>query len=94
MLIPAQPPADLPEMRIEVDQLPGDWRTINARDVLQALGLRWLKAEQTALLNAPSAIVPAERNPCRQIPACCAISARLRKGTPALGTAVRCLTKA
>jgi RES domain-containing protein len=62
MLIPAQLPADLPETRIDVDELPDNWRTINARDVLQALGLRWLEAEQTALLNVPSAIVPAERN--------------------------------
>lgn len=62
VLIPAQLPADLPETRIEVGQLPDNWRTIDARDVLQALGLRWLEGRQTALLNVPSAIVPAERN--------------------------------
>lgn len=62
VLIPAQLPADLPETRIEVDQLPEDWRTIDARDVLQALGLAWLEGGQTAVLNVPSAVVPAERN--------------------------------
>lgn len=62
VLIPAQLPADPPETRVEVDQLPNNWRTIDARDVLQALGLRWLEGGQTALLNVPSAIVPAERN--------------------------------
>ena len=62
VLIPAQLPADLPETRIDVNQLPDDWRTINARDVLQALGLAWLEGGQTAVLNVPSAVVPAERN--------------------------------
>ena len=62
VLIPAQLPADLPETRIDVDQLPNDWRTIGARDVLQARGLVWLESGQTAVLNVPSAVVPAERN--------------------------------
>ena len=62
VLIPAQLPADLPETRIDVNQLPDDWRTIDARDVLQALGLAWLEGGQTAVLNVPSAVVPAERN--------------------------------
>lgn len=62
VLIPAQLPADLPETRIDVNQLPDDWRTINARDVLQALGLAWLEGGQTAVLNVPSAVVSAERN--------------------------------
>lgn len=62
VLISAQLPADLPEMRIEVDQLPQDWRNIDARDALQAVGLAWLEGGQTAVLNVPSAVVPAERN--------------------------------
>ncbi|WP_415034070.1 RES family NAD+ phosphorylase [Azonexus sp.] len=62
VLIPAQLPADLPETRIEVDQLPPGWRTIDARDVLQDLGLAWLEGGQTAVLNVPSAVVPAERS--------------------------------
>jgi hypothetical protein len=62
VLIPAQLPADLPETRIDIDQLPDDWRTIGARDVLQALGLAWLQGAQTAVLSVPSAVVPAERS--------------------------------
>ncbi|MDD3354921.1 RES family NAD+ phosphorylase [Zoogloea sp.] len=62
VLIPAQLPADLPETRIDVDQLPDDWRTLGARDVLQAKGLAWLEGGQAAVLNVPSAVVPAERS--------------------------------
>ena len=62
VLIPAQLPSDLPETHIDAGQLPADWRTIGARDVLQAMGLAWLQSAQTAVLSAPSAVVPAERN--------------------------------
>jgi len=62
VLIPAQLSADLPETCIDADQLPDDWRSISVRDVLQARGLIWLKSGQTAVLNVPSAVVPAERN--------------------------------
>ena len=62
VLIPAQLPADLPETRIDVDQLPEDWRTIGARDGLQTMGQSWLQEAQTAVLSVPSAVVPAERN--------------------------------
>jgi len=60
--IPAQLPADLPETRLDVGALPNDWRTLGARDVLQARGLAWREGGQTAVLNVPSAVVPAERN--------------------------------
>lgn len=62
VLIPARLPDDLPQMHIESDQLPDDWRTIGARDVLQSMGLAWLESAQTAVLSVPSAVVPAERN--------------------------------
>jgi RES domain-containing protein len=62
VLIPAQVPADLPEARIDVGQLPDDWRTLGARDVLQSMGQAWLQKDQTAVLSVPSAVVPAERN--------------------------------
>lgn len=60
--IRAQWPKDLAEERIEAAQLPRNWRTIDARDTLQALGKAWLQAGKTALLSVPSAVVPAERN--------------------------------
>lgn len=62
VLIPAHLPSGLPETRIDAEQLPGDWRTIGARDVLHAIGQAWLQDMQTAVLNVPSAVVPAERN--------------------------------
>lgn len=62
VLIPAQLPAKLLKTRIDIDQLPDDWRTIGARDVLQSLGQSWLQEARTAVLSVPSAVVPAERN--------------------------------
>lgn len=62
VLIPAHLPADLPETRIDIDQLPDNWRLQGTRDTLQARGKAWLEGAQTAVLNVPSAVVPAERN--------------------------------
>ncbi|WP_141054635.1 RES family NAD+ phosphorylase [Tepidiphilus succinatimandens] len=62
VLIPAQLPDDLPQTRIDIDQLPADWRTLGEREVLRSLGLAWLKSARTAVLSVPSAVVPAERN--------------------------------
>lgn len=62
VLIPAHIPNDLAEERIDIDQLPKDWRTTDARDALQARGMKWLEAAQTAVMNVPSAVVPGERN--------------------------------
>jgi RES domain-containing protein len=42
--------------------LPDNWRTLDARDALQSIGLAWLQSAQSAVLNVPSAVVPAERN--------------------------------
>ncbi|RCX08936.1 RES family NAD+ phosphorylase [Extensimonas vulgaris] len=62
VLIPAQIPDDLAQSRIDADGLPADWRTLGTREVLQSLGLAWLKSARTAVLNVPSAVLPAERN--------------------------------
>lgn len=62
VLIPAHIPNDMAETRLEINQLPEDWRTIGARNVLQGLGLAWLQDAKTAVLNVPSAVVPGERN--------------------------------
>lgn len=62
VLIPAHLPADLAQTRIDAEQLPGNWRSIGARDALWALGLSWLQGAQTAVLDVPSAVLPAERN--------------------------------
>lgn len=62
VLIPAYLPDDLPQTRIDADQLPADWRTLGARQALRSLGLAWLENARTAVLSVPSAVVPAERN--------------------------------
>jgi RES domain-containing protein len=62
VLLAVQLPADMAHTRIEVDQLPPDWRSTGARDVLQDLGVAWLQAASTAVLSVPSAVVSAERN--------------------------------
>ncbi len=62
VLIPAQLPVGLPETRIETAQLPEGWCTLGGRGALQALGQAWLQEGATAVLNVPSAVVPAERN--------------------------------
>ena len=62
VLISAEIPAEVAQTRIEAAQLPAEWRTIGARDVLQDLGAAWLQAAATAVLSVPSAVVPAERN--------------------------------
>lgn len=62
VLIPALLPDGLPETRINADQLPEDWRTMGARDVLQSMGQAWLHGARTAVLSVPSAVVPSERN--------------------------------
>ena len=62
VLMAAELPADMAQTRIDVEQLPDDWRTLSARDILQAVGEAWLQAAATAVLSVPSAVVPAERN--------------------------------
>lgn len=62
VLIPAQLPADLAISQIEASALPADWRTLGARDALQAIGRTWLQDGTSAVLAVPSAVVPAEHN--------------------------------
>lgn len=62
VLIPAQLPDELTQTRIESNQLPKGWRTLGSRDVLQTMGLTWLRNAQTAILSVPSVVVPGERN--------------------------------
>ncbi len=62
VFISAYLPDDLAETRVDASDLPNDWRTTGAQDVLQQIGLAWLSAARTAVLNVPSAVVPAERN--------------------------------
>jgi len=62
VLIPAQLPADMTLRHVEASALPADWRTLGARDALQAIGRAWLEEGRSAVLAVPSAVVPAEHN--------------------------------
>ncbi len=62
VLIPAHLPADLAVSHVEASALPADWRTLGTRDALQAIGRAWLEEGTSAVLAAPSAVVPAEHN--------------------------------
>jgi len=48
--------------RIDVDDLPADWRHMSARGKLQAIGTEWARSRSAAILAVPSAIIPAETN--------------------------------
>ncbi|MFZ4537646.1 RES family NAD+ phosphorylase [Propionivibrio sp.] len=47
---------------IEASALPQDWRTLGARESLQALGAQWLLEARSCVLAVPSAVLPAEQN--------------------------------
>ena len=55
-------PDDLAISRLLPADLPGDWSLATGMETLRALGARWLKAREVAILIVPSVIVPAETN--------------------------------
>jgi RES domain-containing protein len=61
-MIPAMLPNDLEIECIAPDALPTNWRSLAAREELQAIGSEWAKGESTAVLAVPSAVIPAETN--------------------------------
>lgn len=48
--------------RVEVDELPADWRESPAPRELQMVGDEWIRSERSAVLSVPSVIVNHERN--------------------------------
>lgn len=62
VLIPAQIPDSVSMIEVNVAELSDDWRSLSARDALQALGNAWLQKGASCILSVPSAVVPAERN--------------------------------
>ena len=48
--------------RIAPGQLPDDWRSMAARERLQALGTAWAERRSSAVLAVPSAVIPSETN--------------------------------
>lgn len=60
--IPAAVPDSIKIARLEVEALPPNWREYPAPRSLAAIGENWFKAREYAVLSAPSAIIPVERN--------------------------------
>ena len=90
VLMAAEIPAEMAQTRIEAQQLPGDWRTLGARDVLQDLGATTCSTRATATLRTSAS---ARRSHCRPIRACCAIWGRSSHGAAFLiqcGRALSC----
>ena len=48
--------------RVEVAQLPRDWRSDGTFRSLRAIGDQWALANRSAVLRVPSAIIPMEYN--------------------------------
>ncbi|MEO7212808.1 RES family NAD+ phosphorylase [Mucilaginibacter sp.] len=55
-------PDDTASERIDIGQLPVNWRKYPAPALLQRIGNAWLKSEGTLLLYIPSAIDPLAKN--------------------------------
>jgi RES domain-containing protein len=62
MMIPATLPDTMAIEHIETARLPADWRDPVAREQLQAMGSKWAKLKNSAVLAVPSAVIPAETN--------------------------------
>jgi RES domain-containing protein len=62
LAIAADLPGQLRLTRIQVGDLPADWRRYPAPDVLRRIGSDWLRAGKTAVLAVPSVVVPQEEN--------------------------------
>ena len=48
--------------RIEIIDLPPNWRELSAYPKLQEIGSRWYQAKESLVLRVPSVIVPQEFN--------------------------------
>jgi RES domain-containing protein len=48
--------------RVNLNDLPKNWRESRAKSVLRANGTRWATAAESAVLQIPSVVVPAESN--------------------------------
>jgi RES domain-containing protein len=47
---------------VKPEELPANWRSIAARDNLQAIGTEWARKRGGAVLAVPSAVIPDETN--------------------------------
>lgn len=61
-MIPADIPTGIKIDRVSVDQLPTNWRKHTALEQLRTIGSDWAVQLSSAVLEVPSAVVPAEAN--------------------------------
>jgi RES domain-containing protein len=62
VLVPADVPASLAVEEVQLETLAADWRSVPAPQSLARLGTEWARAQSTAVLSLPSAVLPFERN--------------------------------
>ena len=55
-------PASVRTRRVQVAQLPRDWRAYPSPETMADIGMRWIEGGDTAVLAVPSAIVTSELN--------------------------------
>ena len=55
-------PTEVEIDRLEIAQLPIDWRNIPAPSALAEIGDRWFRAGATVILAVPSVVIPIEYN--------------------------------
>jgi RES domain-containing protein len=62
VIIEARIPKSVTIDRIKIEDLPPEWREIEAREQLRAIGTEWARNRNAAVLAVPSAVIPAELN--------------------------------
>lgn len=48
--------------KIHLNQLPNNWRNLQAYGQLQSIGSNWYKSQKSLVLEVPSAVIPQESN--------------------------------
>lgn len=62
MAIPARIPMELAIERVDIPQLPPNWRDLSALESLRIIGNEWAARCSSAVLAVPSAVIPQEVN--------------------------------
>ncbi len=62
VMIEARIPPSIQIDRVELEDLPADWRSIAARGKLQIIGTEWARRRSAAVLAIPSVVIPVETN--------------------------------
>jgi RES domain-containing protein len=60
--VAAELPSGLSQESLRIEDLPADWRSYPAPERLKDMGTKWARANRTAVLFVPSAVIPQEQN--------------------------------